>query len=87
MKVSIVVADGYKQIMMTPESEHEKEVMKYIEPDDTLQVVQKKGTFDGEMSHFGMNVSMCKAGYLRRFAEQESIMFVINKKENGENQM
>lgn len=85
MKVSIVIADGYKQIMMTPESEHEKEVMRYIEPSDTLQVVQTKGTFDDELNHYRMNVSMCQGGYLRMFAEKESIMFVISKKDNGEN--
>ena len=80
MKVSIVIADGYKQIMMTPQTDHEKEVLKYIEPNDTLEVVQKKGTFDDKPTHYGHNVSMAQGGYLRRFAEENSLMFVIQTK-------
>lgn len=78
MKVSVVISEGYKQIMMTPENEYERESMRYISPNDTLEVVQKTGTFDDEPQHYGMNVSMSQGGNLRRFAEKESIMFVIN---------
>ena len=80
MKISIVIAEGCKQIMITPESDHEKEAIKYISPEDTLEVVQKRGQFDDEASHYGMNVSMARGGYLRRFAEEDSLMFVINEK-------
>ena len=80
MKISIVIADGYKQVMMTPETDHEKEAIKFIAPDDTLKAVSKKGTFDDKPNHYGMNVSMCEGGYLRRFAEDESLMFVIENK-------
>jgi hypothetical protein len=80
MQISIVIADGYKQVMMTPENDHEKEAIKFIAPDDILIAVAKKGTFDNEESHFGSNVGMCKGGYLRRFAVAESLMFVIKKK-------
>ena len=81
MKISIVIADGYKQIMMTPENDHEREALKYIEPDSTLHTVAKKGTYDDKLQHYGMNTEMCKGGMLRRFAVEESLMFII-KNEN-----
>lgn len=80
MKISLVIADGYKQVMMTPESDHEREAMRHIEPSDTLQVVQKQGAFDDKPTHYSYNVSLAQGGYLRRFAETDSIMFVISKK-------
>lgn len=86
MKVSIVIADGYKQIMMTPESDHEKEALKYIDPEDALSVVCKKGTFDDKPQHYGYNVDTCTGGYLRRFAEENSLMFVIEKQPKSTNQ-
>jgi len=79
MKISIVIADGYKQIMMTPENDHEREALKYISPEDKLEAVAKKGTFDNQPSHYGEYVDMCKGGYLRRFADEESLLFVIEK--------
>ena len=77
MKISIVIADGVKQIMMTPESEHEKEAMRYIAPKDELVAVAKKGTYDDKPQHFGYQSEMCQGGYLRRFAQEESLVFVI----------
>lgn len=80
MKISAVIADGYKQIMMTPESEHEKEMLKWIDPEDEIEIAQKKGTYDEKPQHFGMQSQTCRGGYLRRFAEEDSIMFVIKTK-------
>ena len=80
MKIAIVIADGYKQVMMSPENEHEREALKYINPEDELKTVARKGTFDDKPSHFGGEVIMCQGGYLRRFAHEESLMFVIKNK-------
>ena len=84
MKLSIVIADGYKQVMMTPENDHEKEALQYINVNDTLKTVAKKGTYDDKPRHYGMQTNMCEGGYFRRFAEEESLMFVIqnNPKES-----
>ena len=85
MKISLVISEGYKQVMFTPETDHEKEALKMIAPDDKLIGVAKWGTFtDGKPSDFGMNVSMSKAGYLRQFAEAESLMFVIEPKRSSD---
>ena len=41
MKIAIVLVNKAKQIMMTPENDHEKEALKMIGEDDSLQVVKK----------------------------------------------
>jgi hypothetical protein len=81
MKISLVIVDGYKQVMFTPETDHEKSALKMIAPGDTLIGVSKWGTFDDERRHVYENVEMCKGGYLRRFAQQDSLMFVIDDKQ------
>ena len=82
MKISIVLAEGEKQIMMTPETEHERQALKMIAPEDTLQAVSKWGTFDDKPRHADFNISKCQGGYYRRFAEKDSLMFIISKKED-----
>lgn len=77
MKISLVISEGTKQIMMTPENEFEREALKYIKPTDRLQVVAKWGTYDDKPSHYSYNTEKCQGGYLRRFATEDSLMFVI----------
>lgn len=83
MKISLVIADGYKQVMMTPENDHEKQAIKFIHPEDKLEAVAKIGTYDNEPSHYGYQTGMCEGGYLRRFAEEDSLMFVIKVKKSN----
>ncbi len=83
MKVSIVLTDGAKQVMLTPETEHEKMALKMIAPTDTLKAVSKWGIFcGGEPKHMGMQVAQCHGGYYRMFPEAESLMFVIEEEKN-----
>lgn len=77
MKISIVIAEGIKQVMMTPESDHEREALKWISATDKIDIAQQWGTYDDKPTHFSYNTDMSKAGYLRRFAEKDSLMFVI----------
>lgn len=84
MKISIVLTDGYKQVMMTPENDHEKKALKMIAPDDVLKGVSKWGTFDNERQYMKETVAMCQGGYLRRFAQEDSLMFVIEENARGE---
>ena len=86
MKISIVITEGAKQIMMTPETKTEKTALKYIAPDDELKVVNKTSTFMGNFSnkneHVNYQVSKCDGGWYRAFETEDSLMFVIkdNKK-------
>lgn len=80
MKISLVIAEGYKQVMFEPETEHEKQALKLIAPDDVLIGVAKRGIFDDKNNYCNEVISMCQGGYLRRFAQSESLMFVIEPK-------
>lgn len=66
MKTAILITEGVKQIMFTPENESEKEALRYISPNDEIHTVVKKGTFYG--------------GYYRAEKNEGSVMFVITPK-------
>ena len=80
MKISIVIVEGAKQIMLTPETEHEKQALKFINPKDPLKVVSLWGSFTNEYSHAKLQVGECEGGYLRAFSEKDSLMFLIKDK-------
>lgn len=81
MKTSIIIAEGVKQIMFTPETENEKVALKMISTNDNIHTVIKSGTFyDGDDSIFGADVYMCQGGYLRAQDKAESVMFVLTPK-------
>ena len=78
MKISILFTDGAKQIMMTPENEHEINALKLIGKDDTLQVVKKMwGGFGNDWEKASYEISKCQGGYYRPFEHEGSLMFVI----------
>lgn len=81
MKISVVIAEGEKQIMMTPETAHEREALKQIAPTDKVTVACQWGTYDDEPSHFSCNSSKCRGGQFRRFAEKDSLMFILSPEE------
>lgn len=81
MKISMVIVEGAKQIMITPETEHEKEILRYIEPTDELSVVSKSGSFGDKYRHLNYQVAECQGGYYRPFEDTDSLMFIIKEKE------
>jgi len=84
MKTAILIADGVKQIMFTPENDNEKQALKMISPEDEVHTVIKRGHFSDRDDVFGANVYMCQGGYLRAEDNEESVMFVlIPKKEKS----
>ena len=80
MITSIVIVEGAKQIMLTPETEHEKQALRLFIPGDTVKVVAKRGGFADESTHARLYIDECKGGYLRAFNSEESIMFLIRDK-------
>jgi hypothetical protein len=84
MKISILITEGAKQVMMTPQNDHEKEALKMIAPDDVLKAVAKRGQFDDSYRHANFQVSKCQGGYFRRFTEKDSLMFVIEPPQSKE---
>lgn len=86
MKTAIVIADGIKQIMFTPENESEKQALKMITPDQDITVDIKTGSFfDGHSfpeSAAGYIVSECNGGHLRAYQDTNSLMLVLRPKES-----
>lgn len=80
MKISIVIAEGEKQVMFTPETDVEREALKFIEPTDDIEIATVWGTYDDKPSAYSYNTSKCAGGYFRRFAERDSLMFVLKPK-------
>ena len=85
MKVSVLISEGVKQLILTPETEHEKMALKLIDPDDKIHTVVKRGSFVGESPKvLGYNVYECQGGYFRAEENFESIMFVITPEKKEE---
>ena len=80
MKTSILITDGVKQIMFTPENENEKMALKMISPYDDIHTVVKQGHFSDRDDVFGADIYMCQGGYLRAEDREESVMFVLTPK-------
>lgn len=85
MNTAILLADGVKQIMFTPETENEKKALKMITAEDDIHTIIKRGNFysDGDQV-FGVNVYECQGGYYRAENSPESVMFVLTPKKNDE---
>ena len=82
MKTAILLADGVKQIMFTPETDSECKALKLITPDDNIHTVIKAGNFydKGRSEIFGVDVYECRGGYYRAEEKEDSVMFVLTPK-------
>ena len=81
MKISVLIVEKAKQIMLTPENDHERSALKLIAPEDKIEAVAKWGTFvDREQKMYGLNVYMCRGGYYRGFQSDDSLMFIVTNK-------
>lgn len=80
MKISIVIVENAKQIMLTPETDHEKQALRFIKPDDELKVVSRWGSFTQDFEHAKLQVEKCQGNYLRAFSDEDSLMFLIEDK-------
>ena len=76
MKCAIVLTDGIKQIMLTPENDSEKSALKMITCDDDITIETKWGTFY-DSRPLGYEINECMGGYLRRFRSDDSLMLVL----------
>lgn len=84
MKISVLIHEDGKQIMLTPENEHEKSALKTIAPNDKIEAVTKRGQFDDKEKMYGLKVGMCQGGYFRRYDSEDSLMFVITSPKKDE---
>lgn len=82
MKTAIIIADGIKQIMFTPENDSEKQALRMITPQDDISVETKTGTFydDSPECARGYIVKECRGDYLRGYEDEESLMIILRPK-------
>ena len=80
MKISILITEGVKQIMFTPETDAEKQALKMISHDEDIHTVIKRGSFSDIPEVFGADVYECQGGYYRAEEKEESVMFVLTPK-------
>lgn len=81
MKTAIIITEGIKQIMFTPENDSEKQALKLITPDDNIELAVKKGSFHYDYDRpAGYSVDMCRGGYLRAWTSEDSVMLVLTPK-------
>lgn len=84
MKAAIIIADGVKQIMFTPENDSERQALKLITPNENISVDIRKGSFYNSQppSSAGYVVAMCKGDFLRAYDCEDSLMLVLRPKES-----
>lgn len=82
MKTAIIIADGIKQIMFTPENDSEKAALKLITSDQDISVDFKMGNFYSVVppSAYGYYIAPCQGGYLRAYEDSDSLMLVLRPK-------
>lgn len=83
MTTAIIIADGVKQIMFTPENDADKEALRMITMDDDITIEYHTGTlFDHPPSSaLGYIVQPSTAGYLRGYKCPDSLMLVLKPKQ------
>lgn len=82
MKTAIVIAGATKQIMLSPETEEEKTILKLIgKEEQNLDIIVREGSFYPEKEAFGYDINFCRGGYLRAFATSDNLMLVLTPKE------
>jgi hypothetical protein len=79
MQCAVVLAEGIKQVMLTPETDNEKMALKMFSPTSKVSVAIKHGTFHEPRGATvaGYYVEECRGGYLRAWRGEESVMLVI----------
>lgn len=80
MKTSIILSDGLKQIMLTPENDNEKQALKMIAPEDDISIEVKQGQFSDKPSVLGYDIHECQGGWLRAWEDKDSVMLMLRPK-------
>lgn len=71
MRTAILLTEGLRQIVFTPETKQEGKILNMLRQDEQIAIEVKEGSmFD-----------QCRGGYLRAFECERSIILVIKPKE------
>jgi len=81
MKTAIILTEGVKQIVFTPENDSEKFALSLITPNDDMELLIKNGSIgDNYLKPFTATVSECQSGFLRVFSDTDSRIIVFKPK-------
>lgn len=87
MTAAVIITEGVRQIILTPETPEERAMLGLISSDDSVEVLSTTGTFydrDASVKPFGAKVKTCRGGYLRAWQHDESRILVFRAKEAGQ---
>ena len=74
MKLALLIKPDFKQLIVTPETEEEKAIMKMVPiGNDTVPFTVKRGSF----------YANCLGGWQREVKDDDSIMFVFAKEQSS----
>lgn len=74
MKLALLIKPGFKQFVVTPESDEERSIMQMITVDETVPFLVKRGSF----------FHKCRGGWEREFQDDDSIMLVFAENQEKE---
>ena len=78
MKVAVLLIEGAKQIMLTPETDLERSALKMIDPDSKIIAQSKWGAFS-DVETVGTKIDKCQGGYYRAYEDKESLILLIEQ--------
>ena len=80
MKCAVLISGDEKNIFLTPENDTEAEALKYITPQDDIQMEIYWGTFTDKEDVWRRQVSQCRGGWLRTFSHDKSLVLTLRPK-------
>lgn len=79
MKTALVVSGNDINIFLTAETDEERMALKYISEGKTFEVLSERAGFTGEHQVARLQVNKCQGGWLRAYADKDSIVLCNTK--------
>ena len=85
MKTQIIIAEDEKQIVLIPQTESERQMLKVFQPDESIDLVIKQGTtYSGGNNPYSGQISKSEGGALRFYEGGAGVILVLSPKKNIE---
>ena len=86
MKTAVILPEGIKQIVFTPENKDEEYALSLLTPDDDIELLIEDGSFG--YSHgakpYTKTVSECRGGWLKLYEDVKSRILILKPREKTE---
>jgi hypothetical protein len=80
MKCAVLISGDEKQIFLTPENDDERSALKFITPNDDIELQTFWGTFSSKEEAWRRTVNSCQGGWLRSYSHKDSLVFLVTPK-------